>query len=324
MRKLLFIIIAAASSAALSGKEILLFGGSQPLEWLIRGVAPESLCALNLDLSKSQKLFFASKHKELAVIGGFNKGGLCMETLLKIHPQYVLVSDSSKVKSGHMLMLKKANIQLVRINIKTLNDYPEAFEKIAALAGKTERGKELSHEYSRLLKELKRKTALIKPDNRKKVYYAAGSNGLISTSGLSGHALVLAYAGAKNVINSKFTNGRRIKISFEKLMAAEPDVIIIRNKSFYGKIKKMPGWRDLKAVKTGNYYLIPDTPVNWFDMPHTYMQLAGAWWLASILYPQEFDEDIKIFTKKINKLFFNIELNDEKTAICEKSKGRKC
>ena len=310
--KMSLIIAVTLSLTTLSGKEILLFGGSQPLEWLIRSVAPESLCALSRGLSQPQKLFLGSGYRELAVIGGFNKNGLCMESLLKIHPQYVLVSETSKVKSGHKIMLKKANIQLVRINIRTLDDYPAAFEKIAAITGKTERGKKLSREYSRLLKGLKHKTKSISHDKRKRVYYAAGSDGLISSSGLSGHAQVLAYAGAKNVINDKFANGRRIKISFEKLMAANPDVIIIRNKSFYKKIKNLPGWRNLKAVKTGNYYLIPDVPVNWFDMPHTCMQLAGAWWLASILYPQEFNGDMKVFTKKIEKLFFNIESKEEK------------
>lgn len=322
MFKLLFSTMLMLSFVTLSGKEILLFGGSQPMEWLIRTVAPKSLCALNLRLSKRQKSFLNSRNLE--VIGGFNKGGLCMETLLKIHPAYVFVSESSKVSPSHKAIMKRANIRLVRVKIDSLDDYPAAFEKIAFLSANTKRGRELSNKYKALLKKLKAKVNMIPGSKKKKVYYAAGANGLVSSSGLSGHSQVLAYAGAVNIINTKFTNGRRVKISFEKIIVANPDVIIIRNKEFYDRIRKQPGWRNLKAVKNGSYYLIPNTPVNWFDMPHTYMQLAGAWWLASILYPEKFSEDIEIFKKKVNKLFFNLESGKKEIKTCENSKGRKC
>ena len=292
------------------------------MEWLIRTVAPKSLCALNLRLSKRQKSFLDAR--DLAVIGGFNKGGLSMEKLLEIHPAYVFVSGTSKVSPSHKAIMKRANIRLVRLKIDSLDDYPAAFEKIAFLSGNTKRGKELSEKYKALLKRLKAKINMIPADKKKKVYYASGSNGLVSSSGLSGHSQVLAYAGAVNIINADFTKGRRVKVAFEKIMAANPDVIIIRSKEFYGKISKLAGWRNLKAVKNGSYYLIPNMPVNWFDMPHTYMQLAGAWWLASILYPDKFDEDIKTFKKKIYKLFFNLESGEKEIEICENNKGRKC
>lgn len=321
MFKRLFISVLMLSFTALSGKEILIFGGSQPMEWLIRSVAPKSLCALNLGLSKTQKSFLGAR--DLTVIGGFNKGGLCMETLLKIHPAYVIISETSKVKLSHKKIMKRAKIRLVRIKIDSLDDYPAAFEKIASLSGNTKRGKELSNKYKALLKELKTKVNMIPAGKKKTVYYATGLNGLVSSSGLSGHSQVLAYAGAVNIIYNKFTNGRRVKIPFEKIIVANPDVIIIRSKEFYAKIKKLPGWRNLKAVKNEHYYLIPSKPVNWFDMPHTYMQLAGAWWLASILYPEKFNEDIETFKKKINKLFFNVESGRKEIKICENSTGQK-
>lgn len=322
MFKPLFISVLMLLLTTLSAKEILLFGGSQPMEWLIRSVAPKSLCALNRRLSKTQKSFLGSR--DSAVIGGFNKGGLCMETLLEIHPEYVIVSETSKVELSHKKIMKRAKIRLVRIKIDTLDDYPAAFEKIAFLSGNIKRGKELSSKYRALLKELKTKINMIPVSKKKKVYYASGSNGLVSSSGLSGHSQVLAYAGAVNIISGKFTNGRRVKVSFEKIIVANPDVIIIRSKELYDKIRKLPGWRNLKAVKNGHYHLIPNKPVNWFDMPHTYMQLAGAWWLASILYPEKFNEDIETFKKKINKLFFNVESGKKEIKICENSKGRKC
>ena len=288
------------------------------MEWLIRAVAPKSLCATNMSLSKKQKNFL--KSKDLKVVGGFNKGGLSMETLLNIHPDYVLVSSTSKVAPVHKTIMKRAKIRLIRVKIKSLDDYPAAFEKIAFLSDNEKRGRELAKQYRMLLKELKTKISMIPVDKKKKVYYAAGSNGLVSSSGFSGHSQVLAYAGAENIIASKFTRGRRVKVAFEKIMAADPDVIIVRNKKFYDKISMLPGWRNLKAVKTSSYHLIPDMPVNWFDMPHTYMQLAGAWWLASILYPEKFSEDIETFKRKIYKLFFNL----EKDKACDNSKGRKC
>jgi iron complex transport system substrate-binding protein len=305
------LLLLLSGALTLSGKEKppaakLLFGGSQPLEWLIRAAAPEALCALNHSLTAAQESFFPSKAQALPVIGGFNKSGLDMEVLLKIRPAYVLVSGTSKVKPGHKAAMEKAGIRLVRIKLETLDDYPAAFEKVAALAGNAERGRKLSTEYKRLLEELHSKITAIKPAARKKVYYAAGSDGLTSSAGLSGHSLVIYYAGAENAVNNELAEGRRIRVPIEKIIASDPDVIIIRNKSFHAKITGLPGWRSLQAVKSGRYYLIPDMPVNWFDMPHTYVQLAGAWWLASILYPEKFDGGIEPFIKRFSELFFGV------------------
>ncbi|MBN2643578.1 MAG: ABC transporter substrate-binding protein [Victivallales bacterium] len=294
-----------------------IFGGSQPMEWLIRAVAPESLCALNFDLDKKVSCFFREKELRLPVIGGFNKSGLNPEILLKIHPDYVILSPQSKVKKDFELMLKRNGIAILRINLENLDNYPTAFIKLAEASGNSGRGKMLAKEYRLRLKDIKKQISLIPAEEKKKIYYAAGSKGLHTVCGESGHAQVIAYAGGKNIIHNGYASGRKVQVQLEQIVAADPDVIIIRDTAFMQKIRKLPVWRDLRAVKTGNVWLIPGSPTNWFDVPHTYMQLLGARWLASKLYPHIFPDGYKDYTAEFYRIFLNIELDKTKWNLIE-------
>ena len=54
-----------------------------------------------------------------------------------------------------------------------------------------------------------------------------------------------------------------------------------------------PLWRAFPAVKAGRFYLAPNVPFGWIDFLPSINRLIRLRWLARILYPQAFPEDLR-------------------------------
>ncbi len=101
-------------------------------------------------------------------------------------------------------------------------------------------------------------------------------------------------------------------INFESILKADPDVIIVQSPKFYTNIFKNPKWKMLKAVKAKKVYLVPRIPFNWIDRPPSFMRLLGIHWLSSVMYPQYYKKDINEEIKTFYKIFFKVDLDEQK------------
>jgi iron complex transport system substrate-binding protein len=72
-----------------------------------------------------------------------------------------------------------------------------------------------------------------------------------------------------------------------------PDVVMTIDPNFYALARDHPLWRELPAIKAGRIYLAPNVPYGWIDFPPSINRLIGLRWLARILYPDAFPEDLR-------------------------------
>jgi iron complex transport system substrate-binding protein len=93
-------------------------------------------------------------------------------------------------------------------------------------------------------------------------------------------------------------------------MLYNPDVIVAQESMFTEKVYSDPAWRNVKAVREHKVYLIPRTPLNWFDRPPSFMRFLGLEWLTSKLYPREFPVNMSAETRKFYSIFLGVELSD--------------
>ena len=56
--------------------------------------------------------------------------------------------------------------------------------------------------------------------------------------------------------------------------------------------EKIPAWIGVAAAQTGRVHLSPKLPFGWVDFPPSVNRLIGLWWLANILYPDRFKENL--------------------------------
>ncbi len=99
-------------------------------------------------------------------------------------------------------------------------------------------------------------------------------------------------------------------VSLEQLQTWDPEYLFLSTAEEYDIVMKDPAWSELKAVKNGNCYVSPNEPQSFVSYPSV-NRYIGIIWLAEILYPDQFDWDLKTEIVRFYDLFYHCELTDE-------------
>jgi iron complex transport system substrate-binding protein len=149
--------------------------------------------------------------------------------------------------------------------------------------------------------------ARIKPipqDERPRVYYARGPRGLETGLGGSINVETIEFLGARNVAAER--QGGLATVSIEQVLVWNPQVIVTIDRDFAVNVRNDPQWANIEAVRAGRVHLSPVLPFGWVDFPPSVNRLIGLWWLAKILYPKQFDEDIHTLTRDFYSRFYHV------------------
>jgi iron complex transport system substrate-binding protein len=85
-----------------------------------------------------------------------------------------------------------------------------------------------------------------------------------------------------------------------------PDVIVTIDQEFAATVRDDPSWAPVKAVRENRVHLSPKMPFGWVDFPPSVNRLIGLWWLAKILYPERFPEDLRALTQDFYSRFYHV------------------
>lgn len=127
-------------------------------------------------------------------------------------------------------------------------------------------------------------------DAKKPSVYLAGNSSFLSTAGSNMYqSTLIAQAGGINAA-AELTDNYWTEISYEQLLAWNPDYIIAASDASYtvDTILNDPNLAECKAVKSGNVYQLPNAIESW-DSPVP-GSFVGSLWLASILHPDEYPD----------------------------------
>ena len=185
-----------------------------------------------------------------------------------------------------------------------------AFDRIAATIersasyGRTDHAEGLAHYTERTLEETTCRDGAIAQEKRPRVYYGRGPNGL--DTGLEGSINVesLERVGATNAA-AELGRGGLVQVSFEQVLRWDPDVIVTIDANFEATMRRDPLWRDSDAVEAGRMYLAPRVPYGWIDSPPSVNRLIGLRWLANVLYPAVFTEDLRPLVREFYIRFYH-------------------
>jgi iron complex transport system substrate-binding protein len=145
-------------------------------------------------------------------------------------------------------------------------------------------------------------------DERPRVYYARGPRGLETGLGGSINVETIEYLGARNVAAER--QGGLATVSMEQVLVWNPQVIVTIDRDFAASVRDDPQWKQVEAVRAGRVHLSPRLPFGWVDFPPSVNRLIGLWWLAKILYPDHFDEDMRALTRDFYSLFYHVTPSD--------------
>lgn len=226
--------------------------------------------------------------------------------------------DQSAAAERGTALLDKMGIPYIYVKARSLRAYPDAYRFLSDVLGRGERGEKLAEYIDGVLEENDRIVAQVPPEERPKVYYAVGVDGVNTTGRDSFRAHLLLLAGDLNVhnysesISSAPGESGYNKVSPETVMGYAPDIIFAFDKPFYDKIYDSPAWKHVKAVQNKQVYMVPWAPFNWFDRPPaSFMGAIGLQLVLAKAYPGHYNKDIVEEAQKFCKLFFNADLSYE-------------
>lgn len=158
------------------------------------------------------------------------------------------------------------------------------------------------------LSTIKARIEAIAPAQRPRVYYARGPRGLETGLGGSINVETIEFLGARNVAAER--QGGLAIVSIEQVLVWNPDVIVTIDQDFAANVAHDPQWASVAAVRAGRVHLSPKLPFGWVDFPPSVNRLIGLWWLAKILYPAHFAEDMSALTRDFYTRFYHVTPSD--------------
>jgi iron complex transport system substrate-binding protein len=138
---------------------------------------------------------------------------------------------------------------------------------------------------------------------RPRVYYARGPRGLETGLGGSINVETIELL-AQNVAGE--TRGGLANVSIEQVLLWNPDVIVTIDRDFAATVYADRAWASVAAVAARRVHLSPKLPFGWVDFPPSVNRLIGLWWLAKILYPELFPEDLRALTRDFYRRFYHV------------------
>jgi len=181
------------------------------------------------------------------------------------------------------------------------------YQKLGELVGRSAAAEELADYARRTLAQVTGRIADVAADARPRVYYARGPRGLVTALGGSINVETIELI-ARNVAGG--TRGGLANVSLEQVLLWNPDVIVTIDAEFAAAVSSDPTWAAVKAVRDNNVHLSPQLPFGWVDFPPGPNRLIGLWWLARLLYPQRFPEDLRTRTREFYARFYHVTPSD--------------
>ena len=202
-----------------------------------------------------------------------------LEGCLALEPDLVILPLKLKDSAN---TLESLGIDVLLVNPEDQSLLTEMIELIATATNTEARAQELlafTAEQESFLSDI------LSGEEQPKVYLA-GNSSLLSTAGNAMYqADMIRLAGGKNAAGS-ITDDYWSEISYEQLLAWDPDYIILASDATY-TVSDVLADQNLalcKAVTEGKVYQIPNKAEAW-DSPVP-SGILGALWLTSILHPE--------------------------------------
>lgn len=286
---------------------------------LMYSLAPDMLIGWNITPTALEKKYIPEQHRGVIGLGGWygkNTTGN-VEEIVKRSPDVIFDMgefDTASISEAERVQgLVNAPVVMVNGDLEASGD---SLRYMGKLLGVEERADELAGYCDKVIQEAKQNSAKLTDDQRVRVYYAEGLEGLNTDPEGSMHTEVLKLVGGTNVAQVTNESGYGMApVSLEQVLVWDPEVILVASdpageSNAYRQITTGDQWKTVTAVKNGDVYQIPRGPFDWFDCPPCLARLAGVLWLGNLLYPDLYQYDIQDKIKEFYQLFYHMELTD--------------
>lgn len=282
-----------------------------PASVLVYCLAPHTLLGWPFQLAPAAQGLMAAAGFSLPYLGRLAGRGstLSLESLLALKPDMVVdIGDVNPYyESAAKSVQEQTGVPYVLLDGR-LNDSPAQLRQAGHLLGQAERGQQLALR-AQVILDTAHQAARPRAKGLK-AYLARGNDGLETGMGQSIHTEVLRLCGL-TVMGDEQTDNRLGRISYEQLLAWDPDILFAQDDAFFELAKTQAPWSQLKAVKEGRLYRVPALPFGWLDGPPGINRLAGVIWLNALLEGSEAMPRMLAELQDFYSAFYGMSLDSE-------------
>jgi len=272
-----------------------IYAAGPPASILVFAIAPDKLIGWTSAWREAERPFIARRYADLPTLGRLTGRGNTanVEVVMQAKPDFII--DYGTVSPTLASLADRVQQQTGIPYLLIDGDFDRmaaAILQVGSIANEEKRATELARYAQDTVSDINRRIAKIPADKRPRVYYGRGPQGL--NTGLAGSisAEFIEQLGAVNVA-AALGRGGLVQVSIEQVLRWNPDVVITIDSNFHALARSHPLWRELPAIRAGHFHLAPNVPFGWIDFPPSVNRLIGLRWLARILYPDVFPEDLR-------------------------------
>ena len=216
-----------------------------------------------------------------------------------VTPERAAFADSVQQRSGISYILVYDGF----------NRLQQSLAALGQIFGVKERADELRLFAEYDITRLRGRLLILPPEGRPHVYYALGPDGLTTALPGSPAGAAIDEAGAINVAG-KLGHGTLTRISVNQLLSWNPDIILVADRRFYNALLHDRIWRGLSAVQGKKVYLEPNEPYDWISNPPGINRLIGLYWLSSLFYHGDIQQEMRGVTCEFYDKFYRQRLTN--------------
>ncbi|MDR0917041.1 MAG: ABC transporter substrate-binding protein [Oscillospiraceae bacterium] len=309
----------AGREVTLPGKITRISASGALAQMFLVAIAPDLMVTIASPYKGDNAKYLPSYLNDLPEVGQFyGSDDLNLEELAAIDPQIIIdLGEPKKTIAEDMDNIQNAvNIPTIHITAFLRQEdgkqgAANAFRELGKILNREARGEELALYIEHVL-ELADTAVTAIGDNKVDVLYLTGDLGTNVIPFTSFHAEVLDYL-TNNiaVVESPSSKGSGNETDLEQIYLWNPEYIIFAPNSYYAEVATDPLWADLDAVKSGNYFEIPQGPYNWFGGPPSIQRYLSVLLLLNVLYPDYVSFDLQAEITDYYELFYGYDLSDE-------------
>jgi iron complex transport system substrate-binding protein len=297
----------AGRRVTIPGRVERVYAAGPPASVLAFAVAPDKLMGWTSPFRDAERPFVAPRYADLPSYGRLTGRGNSanVEILVKAKPD--LIIDYGAIRETYVSLADRVQAQTGIPYLLLDGDFDRMADVIVQfgqMVGEETRAAALARYTRDTIAEINTRVARIPPARRPRVYYGRGPQGL--NTGLAGSINMesIEQVGAHNVA-AELGKGGLVQVSVEQVLRWNPDVIITIDPNFFALARTNPVWSALPAVRAGRIYLAPGLPFGWIDFPPSLNRLIGLRWLARVLYPEVFSEDLRPIVRDFYTRFYH-------------------
>jgi iron complex transport system substrate-binding protein len=283
---------------------------------LIFALAPDKLIGWSRPLSPAQRAFLPSRYARLPAVGELvgSSPAVAATAVARWRPDLIIDSGVVTPEAAALADRVSAQTRTPYLVLEgNIQQTPEMLRAIGALLGIGDHRLDVASYAYHAIQGLRGKLLIQSADERPRVYYGLGFDGL--TTGLAGSLAMAAIdqAGAVNVA-ARLGRGELTRITRQQLFAWDPDIVIAQERTFYNALRRDHGWRGLTAVRDRRVFLAPSQPFGWIDDPAGVNRMVGLYWLSDLFYPNVLEEDLRTNVRDFYRTFYGVALTDRQLA----------